>query len=254
MKMFDEAKPRTTDAAALLLALFREFKVMPAEIGSKAISPSGLACQVACAWKLTGAPVTAQKESFQSRCFADAGTDRHARIQEFLSQTEYWVDIEDYIKEKQLPLEVVVHDGYEVLLWSEEYQCRFKCDGMLKIEGQYYVLEIKTERQQANSFRVGPEEKHRLQGLAYTLLLNTDLIMWVYEGRDFLEQKPFVQQVQPNEKAFISDYLKTIIEYKDSPEKLAKNEKGCAYCNYKNYCKMYFKELKKKEAGVCQKQ
>ena len=252
MKLFEQdSKPQ--DAAALLLALFREFKEVPQGEVSRAISPSGLNCQVACAWKLQGRPVPPEKESFQSRGFADNGEDRHKRIQEFLSQTEYWVDIEAYIAENKLPLQVVRHDGFEVLLWSEEYQCRFKCDGMLKIEGQYYILEIKTERQQANTYRTGPDEKHQKQGKTYTLLLGTDKILWVYEGRDFLEQKPFVQVVSKAEKKEMADYLKKIIANRDTPENLERNLKACGYCQYKAYCKMYFNELARKEFEKCQK-
>lgn len=246
MKMFEqETKPQ--DAAVMLLALFREFKAVPGGEVSKAISPSGLGCQVACAWKLRGTPTQPEMESFQSRGFAENGEDRHKRIQEFLSQTPYWVDVEKYIADRHLPLQVVRHDGFEVLLWSEEYQCRFKCDGMLKIDGQYYILEIKTERQQSNTYRTGPEEKHQKQGITYTLLLGTDRIMWVYEGRDYLEQKPYVQQVTKEDKVKMASYIKSIIQNKDFPEKLERNLKACTYCQYKQHCKMYFKELVNKE-------
>ena len=249
MKMFEETQ-RPGDAAALISALFREFKDVEVGEASRYISPSGLGCQVACAWKLTGAPTTPQKESFQSRGFAEAGEDRHKRIQEFLSKMPYWDDVEQYVKEKKLNLEIVRRDGYEVLLYSPEFSARFKCDGMLFIDGYYYVLEIKTERQEANSSRVGPDEKHQKQGIAYTRIMDTERIMWVYEGRNYLEQKPFVQIVSKEQKAAIAKYMKDIVRYKDTPEKLQRDEKGCATCNYKNYCKMYFRELKKRELGV----
>ena len=244
MKLFETPKPRNEDAAALLKALFVEMHELPVETPSKAISPSGLSCQVACAWKLTGAPVMPEKESFQSRGFAENGEDRHKRIQGFLASTEYWVDIEAYIKEKGLNLQVIEKQDYEVLLYSEEYQSRFKCDGMLKINNEYYILEIKTERQQANTYRTTPDPKHKLQGLTYSMLLDTNKIMWVYEGRDFLEQKPFVQLVLDEDKKYISDYIKQIIHFKDQPELLNKDEKACGYCSYKNYCKKYFRDLK----------
>lgn len=246
MRMFEEPKPETGNAAALLSALFREFHDVPTGPVSQYISPSGLGCQVACAWKLVGAPTTPQKESFQSRCFADAGEDRHKRIQEFLSTTPYWVDIPQYIQEKGLNLEVIRQDGYETLLFSPEYQARFKCDGMLFIDGKYYVLEIKTERQAANNSRTEANEKHLKQGKAYTLIMHTDFIMWLYEGRDYLEQKPIVQYVSKEEKLAIDKYIKDIINNKEHPENLERDTKSCGYCLYKNYCKMYFKEREKR--------
>ena len=77
--------------------------------------------------------------------------------------------------------------------------------------------------------------------------MDTGGIIWVYEGRDFLEQKCFLQMVTPQEKQDMHIYLTDIIKYKDTPEKLERNLKACSYCAYENYCTMYFKELKKKE-------
>lgn len=246
MKMFED-NGKKEDAASIVLRLFQEFHDTTPETVSQYVSPSGLGCQVSVAMKLSGAPVTPQKESFQSRSFADAGSDRHNRIQEFLSQTPYWVDVEKYIKEKKLTdLQVLSKQGYEVLLVSKTYKARFKLDGMLFIDGHYYVLEIKTERQAANSVRKGPADKHLSQGIAYTLFLDTDRIMWVYEGRDFLEQKPFVQLVTKDDKLRISNYIKDAIKFQREPEKLSRDLKSCPYCLYKNYCKMYFKELEKR--------
>lgn len=246
MKMFEDNKP-PQDAAALVLALLREFKELPSEVASQAISPSGLSCQVACALKLQGIPMEPQKESFQSRCFTDCGEDRHKRIQEFLSQTPYWVDVAEYVESKKLPLDIVRRDGFEVLLQHQVLPIRFKCDGMLFIEGNYYVLEIKTERGSVNAFRTSYDPKHQKQGITYTLLLDTDRILWIYEGRELLEQKPFVQLVRKDEKQAMLSYINQIVENKDHVENLLRDEKGCPYCPYKKHCKDYFKELKKKE-------
>lgn len=246
MKLFEDNRP-PQDAAALLLALFREAKEIPSSVASQTISPSGLACQVACALKLQGIPTEPQMESFQSRCFTDNGEDRHKRIQEFLSQTPYWVDVAEYVKAKNLPLDIIRQDGFEVLLQHKVLPIRFKCDGMLFIEGVYYVLEIKTERGQANAFRTTYEPKHQKQGITYTYMLDTDRILWVYEGRELLEQKPFVQLVKKEEKQEIAKYLQEIVDNKDRIELLKNDEKSCAYCAYKKYCKAYFKEFKKKQ-------
>lgn len=246
MKMFEDNRP-PEDAAALLSALFREFYEVPSGVPSQTISPSGLACQVACALKLQGIPTEPQKESFQSRGFTDCGEDRHKRIQEFLSQTPYWVNVGEYVKKKKLDLDVIRDDGYETLLQHKTLPIRFKCDGMLLIEGIYYVLEIKTERGQVNAFRTSYDPKHQKQGITYTLMLHTDRILWVYEGREMLEQKPFVQIVTKQEKADMQKYLQEIVDNKDHIEFLKNDEKSCAYCPYKKYCKAYFKEYKKKQ-------
>jgi len=237
----------SNDAVTLLDTLFREFHEVESKEPSKYISPSSLNCAVACAFKLQGMPVDPVKESFQSRQFAEHGTDRHERIQAFLSETPYWVDVAEYVKNKDLPLTVLAEQGHEVLLVSEEYRARFKCDGMLLINGEYYILEIKTERSSANARRTEPDKKHYMQGVAYALLLDVNKIMWLYEGRDQLEQKLFVQEVTSQEKERVSSYIKNILANVDAPENLPRNEAACRYCPYKKYCTMFFKELKRKE-------
>ena len=248
MRLFEtKSEKNTGDAAALLDALFREFKVVKGEVPSPYISPSGLNCPMDMAFKLKGIPTEDSKESFQSRQFADNGTDRHERIQAFLSTTPYWVDVAEYVKSKNLPLDIIEQQGHEVLLVSEEYRTRFRCDGMLLIDGEYYVLEIKTERGSATAKRTGPAEAHYLQGLTYTMLLDVDKIMWVYEGREYLEQKPFVQVITQKEKEYIKEYIKNIIANIDTPENLQDNERACRYSSYSNYKKMYLAEIKRKE-------
>lgn len=251
MKFFEDSSksdPRGKDEIeTMMYALFNQFKEVPKELPSKYLSPSSLNCPVAGAFKLQGAPVIPEKSSFRSRSFADNGNDRHNRIQEFLSETDMWVNIADYIKDKNLPLEIVEQQGHEVLLLSEHYKTRFRCDGMLLINGEYYILEIKTERGSVTASRTHPDEKHYKQGVTYTLLLDANNILWVYEGRDNLEQKPFVQVISKSEKANISNYISDIISNMETPEKLTRNLKACTYCPYKNYCKMYFNEIRKKE-------
>lgn len=301
MKLFEENKPKQ-DAAMIISQLLNEFKEVSGSVATQMISPSGLACQVACALKLNGIPTEPQKESFQSRGFAENGEDRHKRIQSFLSKSPYWVDVADYVKKKKLNIEVVtnemrvkkkrdnyieefsqlngkasvegltkdederfkhlsewlsipdeVHirkmhddDPYETLLQHKELPVRFKCDGMLLIDGVYYVLEIKTERSQANVFRTTYDPKHQKQGITYTTLLHTDNILWLYEGRDYLEQKLFVQKVKVDEKQEMLKYLHEIVDNKDKIENLHQDPKSCNYCPYKKYCRNYFKEYKKK--------
>lgn len=242
----DKTKKREFDAAMLLDQTFRKFETIKGRVPSPYISPSGLNCPMDCAFKLQGVPTEDVQESFQSRQFAVNGEDRHNRIQEFLQTTPYWVDVAEYVRKKNLPLEVVAVKGNEVLLVSEEYRTRFRCDGMLLIEGEYYILEIKTERGQQTARRTGPDEKHYLQGVAYAMLLDTAKIMWVYEGRDYLEQKPLVQEVTDEEKVKVAAYIKNIIANVNTPEKLPIGAR-CKYSAYNKYRKMYLAEIKRKE-------
>ena len=246
MKYFEETADRGAFSPdALLLALFNELHGVDQEVRSKTISPSGLACQLSQAWKVLGVQPDKSAESFQSMSFAQCGEDRHARIQAFLSTTPYWVDVEQYVKDKKLDLEVLAKEGYEVLLYSPKYNVRFRCDGMLHIDDTYYVLEIKTERQVANDSRKEPADKHLKQGHTYALLMGVDWIMWVYEGRDYLTQKPIAQRISKDDKKAIERYLLDIVQLKDTPEALQTDKKACSGCEYKTFCREYFRMLKK---------
>ena len=145
-----------------------------------------------------------------------------------------------------MPLDVISQQGNEVLLVSKEYRTRFRCDGMLLIEGEYYILEIKTERGQQAAKRTGPAEKHYLQGVAYAMLLDVKKIMWVYEGRDLFRAKAIRSRSKRRRKSKISLYIKNIIANVNTPENLPAGE-GCKYSAYNKYRKMYLAERKRKE-------
>lgn len=289
MKFFEDNKP-PADAAALIFALLREFKEDHSYTPSRNLSPSGLGCKVSCAFKLQGVPTEPEMRSFQSMSFADNGEDRHARIQNFLSKTPYWVNVADYIKARpHLKLRVVTAEDqvtarrnylkskleeltgeeyerakryldtpveqqikkieaqnkYESLLVHEKYPIRFKCDGILLIEGVYYILEIKTERQSVNSYRTAHDPKHELQGVSYSTLLGTSRVLWLYEGRDYLEQKPFVQLITEAQKQEWREYIQDILENVNTVNKLERTQKSCNYCSYKKHCRALFKQFKK---------
>lgn len=301
MEFFAETKKRR-DAASILSELFKTYKESSSS-ASRYLSPSSLSCQVACAFKLQGVPTEPSKDSFQSASFADAGEDRHRRIQGFLSHTPYWVDVSKYVSERSdlevrvvtveervsdyrhyneerlkslldyktgmamVPEEIVkeiddldtwlhtedaIHcrkmyqdDPYETLLVHKTLPIRFKCDGILYIEGNYYILEIKTERNSINIFRTTYDDKHQLQGISYSALLKINEILWVYEGRDSLEQKVFIQSVSDSQHASMLNRFRFIVDNKDNVSVLERDLKACTYCPYKKHCRQTFKVLKK---------
>lgn len=246
MKLFENNRP-PKDAADIIFSLFKEMKESEPKLPSPYISPSSMDCQLAAAFKLQSILPEAQRENFQSKSFATNGSDRHLRVQEFLSKTPYWVDVSNYIKEKKLPLEIVpVENGdpYEVLLKHKKLPVRFMCDGLLLIDGVYYVLEIKTESTQKNNYRNTYDQKHEKQGMSYSAFLNTPAILWVYESRDYFEQKVYVQWVSPKEKADLIAYIEHIVENQKKPEKLTKGS-SCTYCPYKKHCRAVLRQLKK---------
>ena len=246
-KLAEKAQDYYNGPEVIIRQLFYERKVNPPYTPNKFISPSGMSCPIACCYKLQGVELPESKESFFDRSKADAGTDRHERIQAFLSQTEYWVNVKEYVEAKKLPLIVLKEDGYEVLLQHKVYPIRFKCDGMLKIDGKYYVLEIKTEGEQKNLNRHSFNPDHEFQGATYSTVLDTVGVIWLYEGRDSCDPKTFLQEITTGDRQLIKKYISDIVKHKDNPFDKFVPEAKCTYCEYKNHCKKEYKEWKKKQ-------
>lgn len=284
MKFFEDTKQQPVNVVLVMEQLFKEFKELPVRGASRYISPSGLGCAVACACKLHGIVAEPRRENFQTMSFMDAGEDRHKRIQQFLVTTPYWVNVATFIKERNLPLKAVYKvdtkkystpenplpeeilveekddfllkyqlpeaalfiDDYETLLVHKTLPIRFKCDGILYINGTYYVLEIKTESATKNRGRDLYDPKHQLQGKAYSWLFNIENILWVYESRDTLTQKFFVQLVLKEERKSIEDYIQAIVDCGTNLEKLPKcYEEKCTHSPYTKHYKSYMEGLVK---------
>lgn len=218
------------------IANFFNQELIGGEEYSRSISPSMLSCEVATALKLQGVKPEPQKITFRSKSIPDHGTYRHNEIQDFLKRSGWWVSVEDYVKENSLPLQVVERNGNEVKLQSTEYPIRFMCDGVLRIDGVYYILEIKTEGQKNNSVRDAENPKHTPQILTYSWLLRIPKVLLIYEGRNDFTQKYFIVNVTKKQWSNHEEMIKRIVKNKDLPYLLKRDIGNCKYCRYKKAC------------------
>ena len=247
-RLAEKAQDYYSGPEVVIRQLFYERKDTEPYTPSKFISPSGMSCPIACCFKLQGIELPPNKESFFDRSKADAGTDRHARIQEFLSKTPYWVNVKEYIEQQQVPLIVLKEDGYEYLLRHKYLPIRFKCDGLLKIDGKYYVLEIKTEGERKNLDRKNFNPDHEFQGATYATTLKTEGIIWLYEGRDSCDPKTFLQLTTKGDRQLINKYINDIVDNKEQPfDAFCPDDNKCVYCEYKKHCKEEYRQWKKKQ-------
>ena len=245
---------------------FTEMKTNGPEVATKKISPSGLACQVAVAYKLTGVEMLPEYRSFESDGYASSGSARHQTIQEFLQKCPgvEWVNIEQYIKENNLPFDVDYEWGirdkaekygltceqvcelvgsHERLLRHHNGLIQFKLDGLIKFEGEYYIVEIKT-CSDADS-KKAPLQKHQLQGKSYSLLLKIPKIIWIYESRENFKHVIAFQEIQPDEIEEIRSYLNNIVKFKNDPTKLSRSM-DCKFCRYREHCEKVFANVASK--------
>lgn len=229
------------------------------EIASRYISPSGLHCQRAVAFKLTGTEMLPEERSFESDGYASSGSARHAIIQKFLIDNPEveWVDVGKYVEENDLPFDwdydwgvrklaerlnispdevCEIIGSYERVLTHKNGLTKFKLDGIIKYRGLYYIVEIKTSS--SKKCEKAPLEKHQLQGKAYSLFLKIPRICWIYESREDFKHSIAFQEILNSDIEFIRGYLNEIVKNKEKPwllKGLPKNE--CKFCRFSKVCK-----------------
>ena len=117
----------------------------------------------------------------------------------------------------------------------------FMCDGIIKYKGRYYILELKTESSYKFMNRKDVDPSHYHQGIAYSLALNIDQVLFVYISRDILDMKAFMFNVTDEMRQSLEAYIHECDGYIErqitppKPEDVAR--KTCTYCGYRNQCK-----------------
>lgn len=189
------------------------------------------------------------RPTYQLVGMSESGTDRHERLQFYVSiMTKYnmdceYIDPEVYIKENNLDyLEVVDRDGMEVKLYHKGLNLSFKCDGIIKYKGIYFILEIKTETTHKEQPRSGYDPSHEIQGAAYAASFGIFKVLFLYENRDNCHKKSYVMHVTEDQ---VNDLIVSRIEECDGyvqrlippPKPAGDMRKTCQYCKYKKACK-----------------
>lgn len=192
------------------------FSYDPDKKPSKTFKPSSLQCSRRAYYQLVAMPQDVEGGMSSSLAgIVESGTDRHTRLQEWfmrikeLGYNVEYVMVEDFLKEFPNPdLEIVGYDGAETKLYNNRYNMSFMCDGIVKVNGEYYILEIKTESTFKFRYREDIAPEHIRQATAYHMNFKLPVI-FIYENRDFLEKKAYL--FNPQER-HIEDVLKVMIE------------------------------------------
>lgn len=214
---------------------------------SKSYKPSSLKCLRQMYYQITGTEVDDSLADAGNVGMAESGTDRHIRLQDAIQamceeNPDYeWIDVETYVKENNIDyLKIVKKDGNETKCYHTVLNMSFMCDGILKIKGEYYILEIKTE----NSFKFMKREtvatEHKTQASCYSLAFKIDKVLFLYECRDTLAKKTYVLNVSDAMRQNL--VVNKILECDDYVEKLvppprSQVKKDCQYCRYLKQCK-----------------
>lgn len=214
---------------------------------SKCFYPSQMNCLRLMYYQVTGTEVDPQDKSESLISIGNSGTDRHERIQTAISQMQNlgmgweWVDVDKYVEEncQGLGTVVVEKQGHEYKCFNTSLNLRFKCDGILKYKGEYYIFEFKTETMMKNSRRNSVDDSHISQACCYSTCFGIDKVLWLYECRDTMKKIPFLVNITPNmiEKN-VKQKVNKVNEYvlENVPPPKCEDKRSCTYCSYKSQC------------------
>lgn len=251
MRTFEEVGKKPSFPELLLEREISAVIRSEGRVSNPALSPSGLGCQRGAAFKLSGAMMAESEETYESGLAAAMGTFIHERIQKFLSRSPIWVDVRDYIKQRpELGLSISEHqksDGEVSLVFSGIRNGKkvsppftFQCDGIVLIDGEYYLVEIKSEGQAVWERRTAPNPKHAMQKTSYGFLYGIDKVLWIYASRESFgaSRKIYLQDIDKSEiEGLVSSCNKIEEAVKQGKIKDLPKSKDCRWCAYLDLCK-----------------
>lgn len=251
MKNFDDITKAPSFAELHIERALNAVIKTPGKASNPALSPSGLSCQRAAAFKLSGAVCKDEEETYESSLPATVGSFLHERIQTYLRHDSIWVDVEDFVKSHP-HLGLTVRgtqkiDGEVSLLFSGVRNGKkvsppfsFQCDGIVCIDGEYYIVEIKSESEKAWQARTAPNPGHAEQGTAYAFLYGIKKILWIYVSREsFGTHRKIYEQEIPDTRveqfvATVQSIGNAVLTNSISTLPKARN---CHWCAFSDVCK-----------------
>lgn len=158
-----------------------------------------------------------------------------------------FLDVEDYVIDKLNPDWKYTcsksENGYETRFeLKEPYPIRFSCDGICRIDGEDYLIEIKSldYRQWCDAFEI--MSRHRVQAYTYCAFLKLSKIIFIYVDRTYGNIKCFESEVSDEVVLNVYKYMDDILECTKTniaPDGLSKGDGMCRTCMYHKTCMGY---------------
>lgn len=221
---------------------------------SQTVAPSSFRCARKTWFRLRGTQPDSNRPVDRTLSFtAMLGTACHEDLQGRLirlskmlesagrSDEFHWVDVEDYLAENPIPYEYQIRrNGYETQIEiTSPFPVKLACDGIVKIRGVYYLLEIKSSENSSFSKLTAPKEHHIDQIHIYCALLRLHNTLVIYVDRQYGELKMYTKPVPQYVESQVTKKIDTIIESTRTniaPPALPKTDKFCLGCNYAQSC------------------
>lgn len=218
---------------------------------STTFAPSSFRCDRLSFFRIRGVDPDPVSEINKSLEFsAMLGTACHEEIQTNLKNAlgENWVDVPTFLtvvhKLSREPYDYTIRKQGELETQIEFFNppVKFSCDGILKLEGEFYLLEIKTSEYQSFKSLKAPKPQHIDQIKCYCSLLELNKALVLYQDRLYGDIKCYEITVQDYEMQEIYDRMNKVLEYVDkniAPPRLPNGDYWCTYCKYRQRCKQW---------------
>ncbi len=180
---------------------------------------------------------------------AKIGTACHRMIQRNLKDMlkDDWINVTDHVN--NLPNSGMYtcepdEDGLETLISIEDPPVRFACDGIVRVNGNVYLLEIKSSEYTSWNDLTDPKSQHIDQVSCYCTLLDLDKVLFLYIDRQYGGLKCFEYSVSETTKLEIGmrfKYVQKMVESNLAPAGLPKGDPWCtpSMCPYYKKCGEY---------------
>ena len=177
---------------------------------------------------------------------ADVGTACHRIIQSNLCEMfeDDWISVKDYLSENPIDHNyVITEDEYESQIEFTDIPIRFACDGLIRINGKYYLVEIKTSELSSFLDLSDIKPEHIDQIKCYMTLLKLHDAIVIYQDRVNGDMKCYTFHITDNDMNQIMNRFYYVLDMKEknlAPEGLPVGDKWCSnYCMYYKLCQEY---------------
>ena len=249
LRLIEESQKEVPVEQSFLADLERSIEIQSVKNSrppSQSYKPSSMNCIRNMYFQIMGATQDEGAPAYTIVGICNSGSDIHQRIENEMD-CEY-VNVANYVRSRELTHINIVKEPdfengeYETKLFDTKLNISFLCDGIIRYKGKYYILEIKTENSSKFMERKGVDPKHYMQGTAYSTIFGIPNVIFVYINRDVMTMKSFMFTPTDDQ---IQDFLGKIStcdtyvnQHKLPPKPENASAKFCAYCSYRELCKL----------------
>lgn len=178
---------------------------------------------------------------------AKIGESCHELIQRRLKKVlgDDWISVEDYFKLFPPDFEYRLErkgEGIETFVEVASPPVRFACDGLIRLGGKFYLLEVKSSEYASFNDLIAPKEHHINQVKGYASLFNIENVIMIYIDRQYGSIKCFELTVPLADRIQVRkdmEEVQKLVEMNIAPDGLPVGDPWCRsnMCPYYKVCK-----------------